>query len=112
MSDHEQTDRESDQQIASDEPVAQESIAHNAGSSTDTNQSPEVDRSNETPMIEADRLSKFYGIFAASREVSFKVLLGRGRRIFGAQWCWKKHDHENVDRVPVSLGRRRPNRRL
>ena len=28
------------------------------------------------PMIEADRLSKFYGIFAATREVSFKVSLG------------------------------------
>ena len=27
-------------------------------------------------MIEADRLSKFYGIFAASREVSFKVYAG------------------------------------
>ena len=32
---------------------------------------------NERPlMIEADRLSKFYGIFAATREVSFKVRLG------------------------------------
>jgi ABC-2 type transport system ATP-binding protein len=30
----------------------------------------------DTPMIEADRLSKFYGIFAASREVSFKVHRG------------------------------------
>ena len=28
------------------------------------------------PMIEADRLSKFYGIFAATREVSFKVYAG------------------------------------
>ncbi|MEM7781991.1 MAG: hypothetical protein AAF623_01340, partial [Planctomycetota bacterium] len=31
---------------------------------------------NEVPMIEADRLSKFYGIFAATREVSFKVYKG------------------------------------
>jgi ABC-2 type transport system ATP-binding protein len=30
----------------------------------------------DTPMIEADRLSKFYGIFAACREVSFKVHRG------------------------------------
>ena len=30
----------------------------------------------KTPMIEADRLSKFYGIFAATREVSFKVYAG------------------------------------
>ena len=30
----------------------------------------------ETPMIEADRLSKFYGIFAATRDVSFKVFKG------------------------------------
>jgi len=30
----------------------------------------------QTPMIEADGLSKFYGIFAATREVSFKVYKG------------------------------------
>lgn len=33
-------------------------------------------RENETPMIHADRLSKFYGIFAATREVSFDVYRG------------------------------------
>lgn len=33
-------------------------------------------RINETPMIEADHLSKFYGIFAATRDVSFKVYKG------------------------------------
>lgn len=32
--------------------------------------------SQQTPMIEADGLSKFYGIFAATREVSFKVYKG------------------------------------
>jgi ABC-2 type transport system ATP-binding protein len=31
---------------------------------------------DRTPMIEADRLSKFYGIFAATREISFKVYSG------------------------------------
>lgn len=31
---------------------------------------------NATPMIEADGLSKFYGIFAATRDVSFKVYKG------------------------------------
>lgn len=31
---------------------------------------------SETPMIEAIRLSKFYGIFAATRDVSFKVYKG------------------------------------
>ncbi|MEX0794735.1 MAG: ATP-binding cassette domain-containing protein [Pirellulaceae bacterium] len=30
----------------------------------------------DAPMIEADRLSKFYGIFAASRDVSFKIHRG------------------------------------
>jgi ABC-2 type transport system ATP-binding protein len=35
----------------------------------------ELDAS-ERPMIEADRLSKFYGIFAATRDVSFKVYKG------------------------------------
>ena len=28
------------------------------------------------PMIEADRLSKFYGVFTACRDVSFKVHRG------------------------------------
>ena len=38
---------------------------------------PEADqRANETPMIEAEHLSKFYGIFAATRDVSFKVYQG------------------------------------
>lgn len=45
--------------------------------STAPSESPsKIDRSDETPMIEADRLSKFYGIFAATREVSFKVYSG------------------------------------
>ena len=34
------------------------------------------DRSDEVPMIEASHLSKFYGIFAATRDVSFKVYRG------------------------------------
>ena len=34
----------------------------------------EVD--SREPMIEADRLSKFYGIFAASRDVSFNIYRG------------------------------------
>ncbi len=33
-------------------------------------------RASETPMIEAEHLSKFYGIFAATRDVSFKVYKG------------------------------------
>ena len=36
----------------------------------------ETDVATGQPMIEADRLSKFYGIFAATREVSFKVYAG------------------------------------
>ena len=35
-----------------------------------------TDRGDEVPMIEADGLSKFYGIFAATRDVSFKVYRG------------------------------------
>ena len=34
------------------------------------------DGQGQTPMIEADRLSKFYGIFAATRDISFKVFKG------------------------------------
>lgn len=38
---------------------------------------PEADRhANKTPMIEAEHLSKFYGIFAATRDVSFKIYQG------------------------------------
>ena len=33
-------------------------------------------RAGETPAIEAEHLSKFYGIFAATRDVSFKVYKG------------------------------------
>ena len=41
------------------------------------NKSPAAEKdSTKQPMIEADRLSKFYGIFAATREVSFKVYSG------------------------------------
>ena len=35
-----------------------------------------VVRENETPMIQAQNLSKFYGIFAATRDVSFNVYQG------------------------------------
>ena len=35
-----------------------------------------TDRDNAVPMIEADHLSRFYGIFAACRDVSFKVYRG------------------------------------
>jgi ABC-2 type transport system ATP-binding protein len=47
--------------------------------STSTTAEPETRKSphpNGQPMIEADRLSKFYGVFAATREVSFKVYRG------------------------------------
>ena len=37
---------------------------------------PASSREGETPMIQADRLSKFYGIFAATRDVSFDVYKG------------------------------------
>ncbi len=40
----------------------------------ETSLSPVVD--DRAPMIEADKLSKFYGIFAATREISFKVYSG------------------------------------
>lgn len=55
-------------------------------SSIDHTQRPETELENQVlknvaaddrmPMIEADRLSKFYGIFAATRDVSFKVFKG------------------------------------
>ncbi len=35
-----------------------------------------IDRSGQTPMIQAEHLSKFYGIFAATRDVSFNVYKG------------------------------------
>ncbi len=46
-----------------------------ADPATATEPEPER-RAGETPMIEADHLSKFYGIFAATRDVSFKVYKG------------------------------------
>ncbi len=43
---------------------------------TETAVETEPEPKGETPMIEADGLSKFYGIFAATRDVSFKVFKG------------------------------------
>jgi ABC-2 type transport system ATP-binding protein len=43
---------------------------------TETVAEEKLAREGETPMIEADGLSKFYGIFAATRDVSFKVFKG------------------------------------
>ena len=43
---------------------------------TTSPQPEETPEQNGTPMIEADRLSKFYGIFAATQEISFKVYSG------------------------------------
>jgi ABC-2 type transport system ATP-binding protein len=45
-------------------------------SDTATEATVKTEERNEEPMIEADRLSKFYGIFAATRDVSFKVYRG------------------------------------
>jgi ABC-2 type transport system ATP-binding protein len=40
------------------------------------NESAGAQSATRIPMIEADRLSKFYGIFAATRDVSFQVFKG------------------------------------
>ena len=50
----------------SDTKIASEPITDDAGS----------DQNKRQPMIEAENLSKFYGIFAATRDVSFKVYPG------------------------------------
>ena len=47
-----------------------------SASDTAAQSDPQAGAADETPMIEADRLSKFYGIFAATRDVSFKVFKG------------------------------------
>lgn len=43
---------------------------------TTSSEPQDADGNNGTPMIEADHLSKFYGIFAATQDVSFKVYSG------------------------------------
>ena len=53
----------------------QESPTSETGSVA-TEPAQESPRRNETPMIQADHLSKFYGIFAATRDVSFDVYRG------------------------------------
>ena len=50
----------------SDTKIASEPVTDDAGS----------DQNKRQPMIEAENLSKFYGIFAATRDVSFKVYPG------------------------------------
>ena len=73
MSDDTQNDDNIETSDAEDAPV------EDGGTVTATDAAPEpetADREGEEPMIESDRLSKFYGIFAASRDVSFKVYRG------------------------------------
>lgn len=41
--------------------------------STDAQRQPQTDPQGRRPMIEADGLSKFYGVFAAAREITFTV---------------------------------------
>ncbi len=48
-----------------------EATEENVGSSPPARSAP-----NETPMIQAENLSKFYGIFAATRDVSFEINRG------------------------------------
>ena len=71
MSENQQTGRD----LANDSELQTADVPLDS-QSTATLDKASVDRSNETPMIEADRLSKFYGIFAASRDISFKVYSG------------------------------------
>ncbi len=58
--------------------------------------------SNQIAMIEADGLSKFYGPFAAARGISFSGQQRRIGRIFGTEWCGKKHDNEDAHRLSVT----------
>lgn len=45
-------------------------------SSTTPDSAPQNQKAERVPMIEADHLSKYYGIFAATRDVSFKIYQG------------------------------------
>ena len=47
-----------------------------ASSSSDSPSDTSSKSAEKVPMIEAENLSKFYGIFAATRDVSFKVFKG------------------------------------
>ena len=56
------------------------------------------------PMIEADRLSKFYGPFAAVRNVSFQVRQGEVVAFLGTERRRQEHDVEAVDGIPIAVG--------
>ena len=49
-----------------------------------------TEEASKPPMIEADGLSKFYGIFTACRDVTFKVHEGEDRTkgVEGAEQTW------------------------
>ena len=51
------------------------------------------------PMIEAIGLSKFYGPFAAAREVSFSVSEGELVAFLGPNGAGKEHHDENAHRI-------------
>ena len=63
---------------------------------------------NGQPMIEAIGLSKFYGIFAACRDISFHGQSGGDGRLPGPQRRRQEHDDEAAHRLSGPLGRDRP----
>ena len=59
-------------------------------------------------MIEAEGLSKYYGSFAAIRDVSFPGPPGRSGGLSGSQRGRQEHDHEAADRLLGPFGRAWP----
>lgn len=53
-----------------------DSSDNDSANSVQTKPHPQETGADEVPMIEASHLSKFYGIFAATRDISFKVNRG------------------------------------
>ena len=56
-------------------------------------------------MIEADNLSKFYGDFAACRDVTFTINRGEVAAFLGPERRRQEHDHEAADRLSGAVDR-------
>jgi len=65
------------------------SVATEMPSATGTNASPSLDGSARAAMIQADNLSKFYGDFAACRDVTFTVNRGEVAAFLGPNGAGK-----------------------
>ena len=84
----------------------------NRAHGTPANDAEPVGSRSRRPMIEADSLSKFYGDFAACRDVTFTINRGEVVAFLGPNGAGKSTTMKLLDRLPGAVGRHGPDRRV